>query len=191
MKKTFLILSFFIILTGCSCQKNELPKSDLDIAKEQAEIYKNYQINQQEHSRILKGQEFIYYLAADNKRYVFPTDLVFQSWYGNYDPDQLEEKTLEQLYDTEIGGNVFFRPGTIMQTPTDFNYYLVVNNGVIKDIEKDLLKNIYGSNWQDLIKEIPNYYFTQYRHRGTIESAADYPSLDPEITIDKDKGLQQ
>ena len=54
----------------------------------------------------------VYYLASNGKRYVFPTEKTYYSWYKDF--SGVKTITTEKMYTYDIGGNATMRPGTWM-----------------------------------------------------------------------------
>ena len=159
-----------------------------DQAKAQVQNYFTYKFDQSELAKIKRSQtNDLYYYAADNKRYIFPNLDIFKSWFADYDITKFEQQTKDQLYKTPLGGNVFLRPGTIMQTPTDPNFYLIVSDGQIKTISQELIEQVYGADWEKVLVEIPNFYFTHYKNLGSLNAISNFPLISATITIDQDK----
>ncbi len=133
----------------------------------------------------------LYYYAADGKRYVFPTIDVYRSWYGNFMIENLKIADLQTLYQTPLGGNVTFRPGSLMKTPSIPSIYLVIKNGLIRPFaSQQLVAEIYGSDWSKKVYELPEYYFSQYQLGEPISTLKDVPAISSEININQDKGLE-
>lgn len=206
MKKIFLLtIAFTILISGCG-QKTANPTNTqlpakpqtsitketatLDNAKQQVINYNNYIADPQEIKKVVNSQDnTLYYYGTDNKRYTFPNQDIFKSWFGEVDIKTLKIETKETLYKTELGGNVTLRPGSLMATETDPNVYLIIKNGQIKVIDQNILNEIYGNNWKRLIYNLPNFYFTQYENIGTITNVKDFPNIIPKMSINQDKGL--
>ena len=55
---------------------------------------------------------------------------------------------------------------------------------------QEIIDQVYGSNWQDNVIEIPNFYFAQYDTSGKITTLADFPNIPKSLTIEKDKGIK-
>ena len=102
---------------------------------------------------------------------------------------QIREYTLEEFYETPLGGNVFYRPGSkILQTPSDFNYYFVNFNGVLNPFGSEkIIEEVYGSNWKFKVDEIENYYFTNYKIGPKINSVSDIPEISKDLTINQNQ----
>lgn len=161
-------------------------------AQQQVENYNQYQVAEEELVKVKKGEGgFIYYYAVDNKRYVFPTNEVFSSWFGDYSQEEVRFEDLETMYQTALGGNVTFRPGTLIKSLTIPKTFIVVKNGKIRPFaDESLIEETFGSFWQDKVYALPDYYFSQYEEGEPIKSFKDFPTIPKEITIDLDKGLK-
>ena len=159
--------------------------------KEQVSNYEAYTTPVNEIDKVKRNEkDFIYYYAADGKRYVFPELSVFKSWFGDYPVDKLAFEDVETMSKSPLGGNVTLRPGTLLQSPTLLNTFLVVKNGYISPVgDEEILVKYYGADWKKLVVILPDYYFSQYGLGKTIKSVSDFPKIPAEITIDQDKDL--
>jgi hypothetical protein len=158
-------------------------------ARTQVANYLAYKYPDQEIAKVKKNEKgYFYYYAADGKRYVFPDLLVFKSWFGEYPIDKVAFESVDAMSQSPLGGNVTLRPGTLLQSPTLLNTFLVVENGLIRPIsDEKLLINLYGSDWQTKVVKLPDYYFSQYTMGKPIDSASDFPDILAQLTIDQDK----
>jgi len=200
MKKIYLILSIVLVslviivsaVMGLLTWQKSNTDNQLKKEKQQVSNYLNYQFSDGEFNKLKRSEKNdIYYYAANGKRYVFPDDATYKSWFPTILPNDIMLYSLDKLYETPLGGNVTLRPGSLMQTPTDPNVYLVIKNGQINAVsDPKLLTKLYGENWQKLIITIPNFYFTNYKVIKPINSLADFPDIPSQITIDQDKGLK-
>ena len=83
-----------------------------------------------------EGSTAVYYLASDNKRYVFPNEKTYNTWYADF--SEVQVITLEQLQTYMIGGNVTYRPGTrLVKITTDPKTYAVEPGGVLRWITSE------------------------------------------------------
>lgn len=185
-----LVVIIIGILTILTRDKNNLDKQ-IARAKAQVENYKNYKPDNKEYFKVVRSQNNdLYYYAADGKRYIFPSIEVYRSWYNDFLTVNLKIADLNTLYQTPLGGNVTFRPGTLMETPTDPHIYMVIKNGEIRPFaNEDMLLKIYGDNWQKSVNKLENYYFTEYKVDPVINSIQDFPEIPKAININQDKGL--
>lgn len=193
MKYITILLMLFVAIgtTACSSDPESVPTEEISFEAQEQPADDNYEstmdddLMQQELSKLIQGIDgTIYYLAFDDKRYVFPTDGTFKSWFGNY--DHIKSISMEELEKIPIGGNVTYRPGSrLIQTETDFNIYYVDLYSVLRPLEdEDLAEEIYGENWEEYVDDIPNYYFTNYTI-GDELTKDNIPEIDPNIVINQ------
>jgi hypothetical protein len=167
-------------------------QSPIKHARQQISNYNAYKYADWEILKVKKNEkDYLYYYAVDGKRYVFPDMQVFKSWFGDYPLDKLDFASVETMSQSPLGGNVTLRPGTLLQSPTLLNTFIVIKNGRISPVsDEKLLAEFYGSDWKRLVIVLPDYYFSQYVIVKPINSASDFPDLAAEITINQDKDLQ-
>lgn len=110
----------------------------------------------------MSGLSSVYYYASDGKRYVFPNEKTYKTWY----PDFSGVVTVSQseLESIPIGGNVTYRPGTYMvKITTDPKVYAVTPGGVLHHVpDEATAQKLYGSNWNQRIHDVPDAFFTNY-----------------------------
>jgi len=108
------------------------------------------------------GLSTVYYLGADGKRYVFPHDSVYFSWYADFSGVVTVDAT--ELSSYPLGANVVMRPGTkLVKITTDPSVYAVEANGVLRKIqsEADAIA-LYGSTWAKRVVDVADSFFTNY-----------------------------
>src|SRR3989344_2559457 len=72
----------------------------------------------------------VYYLGADGKRYVFPNEKTYKTWYSDFSGVQIVSAT--ELSSYSIGGNATYRPGVkLVKITTDPKVYAVGGNGTL------------------------------------------------------------
>jgi hypothetical protein len=201
MKKT---LKIFFIIVGAiiaaavifiivlQTQKS-VTDNQLKHVLSQIDNYNSYKFASAEFAKLKKSESNdIYYYAADGKRYIFPTIETYRTWFSDISVNDIQTYNLIKLYETPLGGNVTCRPGTLIQTPTDYNVYLVVKNGHARAIsDTNLLDQIYNYQWKKTIVNLPNYYFSNYKIDKPIYYLSDFPDIPKNITIDQDKGFSK
>ena len=146
--------------------------------------------------QLVKGTSFssIYYVADDGKRYVFPNDKTFLSWY----PDFSGVTTVADadLASYPIGGNVTYKPGVkLVKVQTDPKTYAVDAHGTLRWVETEAAAAaIYGADWAKQVDDIPDMFFTNYKLGTPIASAGDYDAsvtLNSETDISADKVMAE
>lgn len=156
-------------------------------ARQQVTNYKTYQVIEQELAKVKRNEkDFIYYYAADGKRYVFQDILVFKSWFGDYPQEKIAFESSEAMSQSPLGGNVFLRPGSLLQSATLLDTFIVYKNANISPVaDLKLLEKFYGTDWKNKVVILPDYYFSQYVMGKPIKSASDFPEIPVNLTIDQ------
>lgn len=113
----------------------------------------------------------VYYYASNGKRYVFPTEKTYRTWYPDF--STIKVITDAELASIQIGGNIVYRPGTrLAKITTDPKTYAVGPKGVLHWITSEAVAiSMYGSTWASMIDDIPDAFFTNYTYGSDIVSA--------------------
>ncbi len=142
---------------------------------------------------LIKGTQFstVYYFGPDGKRYVFPNDKTYFTWYKDFS----KVKTISdgQLGTIPLGrSNVTYRPGyKMVKITTDPKTYVVDQGGILRHVgSEELAKTLFGLNWNDRIDDVPDPFFINYKVGTPIQTASDYKPADvmtatPTIATDK------
>ncbi len=113
----------------------------------------------------------VYYFAADGKRYVFPNEKTYFSWFMDFS----SVKTISdaELASYMIGGNVTIRPGTnLVKITTDPKVYAVAPGGVLRWVESEsIATTLYGSAWASRVVDVPDSFFINYTVGASISTA--------------------
>lgn len=134
----------------------------------------------------------VYYVGNDGKRYVFPTEKTYLTWYSDF--SGVKEISATELASYRIGGNVTYRPGVKMvKITTDPKVYAVTKGGVLREIASEAVaKALYGATWNKQIDDVPDPFFINYTIGAKINSAPDYTvatEKSASTSINIDKGL--
>lgn len=133
--------------------------------------------------RIKGSGPAVYYLARDGRRYAFPDEQTYRSWYQTF--DGIIMITDEQLREIPIGGNVTIRPGTwLVKITTDPKVYSITRCGTLHWLESESVAlALYGSNWNagrgsDIpgigvrrTQDVPDAFFVNYQVGASIATA--------------------
>lgn len=143
-------------------------------------------------SLIRASQPAVYYVGADQKRYVFPSEAVFKTWYVDF--SKVLTVTDAELASLPIGGNVTYRPGyRMVKIVSDPKVYAVDVGGVLRPIKDEATAvALYGSDWNAKIDDVSDAYFTNYRLGEEVASVAGYsPAVvaAKAVSISADRGL--
>jgi len=134
----------------------------------------------------------VYYYALDGKRYVFPNERVFFTWYSDF--SSVQTISPGELASITVGGNVTYRPGTrLVKIDTDPKVYVVSRGGILHHVTSEYIAMaLFGPNWPKLVDDIPDAFFTNYMIGSAIMAASGYDrsaELSAITTISADKNL--
>ncbi|MFA5000231.1 MAG: hypothetical protein WC545_02635 [Patescibacteria group bacterium] len=120
----------------------------------------------------MSGNSSVYYLGADGKRYVFPNEATYMSWYSDFSGVVTIPSAELQSY--ALGGNVTMRPGTkLVKITTDPSVYAVETNGTLRKIQSEAqAAALYGTDWAKRVVDVPDAFFTNYTVGAALASGA-------------------
>lgn len=123
----------------------------------------------------MDGLASVYYYASDGKRYVFPNETTYFSWYSDFSG----VKTISQaeLEGIDLGKNVTVRPGTrLVKITTNPNVYAVEPGGdLVRIPDEATAKALYGDMWAKRVSDVPDAFFNNYTITGETASDDAYP----------------
>lgn len=117
------------------------------------------------------GSKSVYYCGADGKRYVFPNDKTYYTWYQDF--TGVTTITPEALGNIPLGGNVTYRPGVKMiKILSDPRVYAVDHGGTLRWIAApDIAAALYGSDWAKKVEDVSDAFFINYKIGEDIKTA--------------------
>ncbi|MDF1497654.1 MAG: hypothetical protein P1P90_06430 [Patescibacteria group bacterium] len=112
----------------------------------------------------------VYYYNTDGKRYVFPNEKTYFSWFNDF--SSVVTITDAELAAIQIGGNVTVRPGTkLVKITTDPKTYAVTKCGTLHWIESEAIaKALWGDAWATRVIDVPDSFFVNYEIGSSISS---------------------
>jgi len=138
---------------------------------------------------LVKGSwSSVYYFGADNKRYVFPNEKTYSTWFVNF--NLIIHISDDLLGSVPIGGNVTYKPGKrLVKITTDPKVYWVDKEGTLRHLKnEEIAKALFGYSWHILVDDVPDAYFVNYKIGAPIEKAV-LPDIAPDYSINNDKLL--
>lgn len=124
---------------------------------------------------LIKGSGSAVYLYVDGKRFAFPNEKVFFSWYQNFD-------TVTAISDQEmsaipLAGNATYRPGKqLVKMTTNPKVYAINEGNVLHWIPSEALAiETFGKDWAQMVHDVPDTFFSDYNVGININSSSDYP----------------
>ncbi len=117
----------------------------------------------------MKGQSgaAVYLIGTDAKKYVFPSQKEYFTWYPNF--DKVVRVAVAELDMYPDGGAVTVRPGTKLVTHANTaKVYAIEPGGILRWIPTDTVaKALYGNNWTSrLVDVIPGFFSSSYKATG-------------------------
>ncbi|MDD5031777.1 MAG: hypothetical protein PHR36_01895 [Patescibacteria group bacterium] len=124
----------------------------------------------------MSGLSSVYYLGADGKRYVFPNEQTYFSWYSDF--SGVVTIPQSELESYSLGANVTMRPGTkLVKITTNPKVYAVEPNGTLKWVPSEAVAvALYGADWAKRVVDVSDAFFTNYTVSATNVSATAYPA---------------
>ena len=116
----------------------------------------------------------VYYVGADSKRYVFPNQKTYNTWYANF--SGFKVITDSELASLSIGGNVTYKPGVRMvKIQSDPKTYVVDAGGTLRWVTSEAVAvTLYGASWNTMIDDVSDAFFTNYKSGTDITASAQY-----------------
>jgi len=124
----------------------------------------------------MDGLSSVYYLAADGKRYVFPNETTYFSWYEDF--SSVVTIPQSELESYPLGANVTVRPGTkLVKITTNPKVYAVEPGGSLVGIASEAAaQTLYGSDWASRVVDVPDAFFTNYTVSSSELDGTAYPT---------------
>ncbi|OIO51216.1 MAG: hypothetical protein AUJ19_05015 [Parcubacteria group bacterium CG1_02_58_44] len=113
----------------------------------------------------------VYYCGKNGRRYVFPHQNIYSTWYDNF--DSVESVPNEDLAAVPLAGTVTYRPGVRMvKIQSDPKVYAVSRNGLLRWVSsEEMATELYGPNWNRQIDDVNPAFFFSYTIGDPIEAA--------------------
>lgn len=124
---------------------------------------------------LFKGESSssVYWYASDGKRYVFPNEGVYYSWFEDFSTVRTVHDSY--LYQTPIGGNVTYRPGiNMVKLTSDPKTYLVTSGSRLRPISSEsTATDLFGLGWSKYVRDLSEALFINYHLDSQIIKASD------------------
>jgi hypothetical protein len=123
----------------------------------------------------LDGNPAVYLIEEDGKRYVYPNEDVYFSWYSDF--SEVKTITALEMANYPIGSNLTIRPGTkLVKIATDPKVYVVEMDCYLRHIpDEETAKKLYGPDWAKRVVDVPDSFFMNYNVGSQPISATSYP----------------
>jgi hypothetical protein len=109
----------------------------------------------------MNGLSTVYYYKG-GKRFVFPNEKTFMTWYRDFNSVTVISQSELESY--PLGGNVTYRPGVQLVKITTMNtVYAVGYNRTLHSIVSEANAiSLWGANWAKMVQDVPDAFFTNY-----------------------------
>lgn len=123
----------------------------------------------------MNGLSTVYYLGSNMKRYVFPNEATFKSWYADF--SNVQTISQSELESYPLGANVTMRPGTwLIKITTNPTVYAVEPGGKLRSIVSEANAiSLWGANWASKVRDVADGFFTNYTITTSL-TAGMYPA---------------
>jgi lysophospholipase L1-like esterase len=112
---------------------------------------------------LIKGSlSAVYYCGLDGRRYVFPDEKAYKTWYADFSGvSTIDDATLARI---PLAGNVTMRPGVRMvKIQSDPKTYAVSRGGTLRWITSEAIAvSLYGARWNRQIVDVSDAFFVNY-----------------------------
>lgn len=112
------------------------------------------------------GMSSVYYLADDGKRYSFPNETTYFSWFSDFSGVVVVSQS--ELEGYRLGGNIVMRAGTkLVKITTDPKVYAVETGGSLRWVSSETdAKCLYGDDWASRVVDVPDQLIGDYMING-------------------------
>ncbi len=128
-------------------------------------------------SPLVKGSSSAVYYIDEGKRYVFPNEKIYFSWYRDF--SGVRTVSDEELASYVIGGNVTYRPGSrLVKLQSDPRVFAVGAGGRLRWVSSETAASaLYGTAWNTYVDDLSDAFFFNYKEGEPIASYADFDRL--------------
>lgn len=117
----------------------------------------------------------VYYFGPDGKRYVFPNEKTYFTWYTDFKGVKtISDKRCSTL---PLGrSNVTYRAGIKMiKITTDPRTYAIEKGGILRHVTtQQIAETLFGLNWKNKIDDVADAFFSNYKIGDPIADASQY-----------------
>lgn len=120
---------------------------------------------------LIKCPDFssVYYLAEDGKRYVFPNEQIFFSWYTDF--SEVKMISCEDLATLSLGKRIVYQAGTrLVKIPSDPSVFVVEHDGVLREIpDEETAILFFGPLWSLRVDDVSESFWSSFTVSDSLE----------------------
>lgn len=115
----------------------------------------------------------VYYYASNGKRYVFPNEKTYFTWYGGW--DNIQVIPIDQMALIPIGGNVTYHPASkLVKFQTDPKVYLPTKTGILRWAKtEEIARTWFGADWNKQVDDISEAFYVNYKFGDPVAGPYD------------------
>jgi hypothetical protein len=125
---------------------------------------------------LIKGQKAaVFMYGLDGKRYVFPNEAVYKTWFSDY--KSVKKLSADQISKIDLGGSMYVKPGTklVKGTTSDAVYAVEPEGKLAKIISPSAATKLYGKNWKKMVVTLPDAFMGAYTKTNKVLDGTKYP----------------
>lgn len=144
------------------------------------------------HALVRGSQPAVYYVGTDGKRYAFPNERIYRSWYADF--SGVTRVSDSALAAVPLGGVAHYKPAVrLVKVTTDPKVYAVAAGGVLRWVTTEALAiELYGPAWSGAVDDLPDAFFAAYSIGTPIVRASEFSVRalrDADLTLSTNLGL--
>lgn len=104
----------------------------------------------------------VYFAAEDGKRYLFPSEKQFRTWYADF--SSVRTLSVPALALRPLGGSVLYQPGSrLIKSATSPRIYMIGEDGQLHWITSlSLMESLFGAGWNKKLDLLNDSLFVDY-----------------------------
>jgi len=128
--------------------------------------------------RLVKSvdNQSVYLATTSGDRYLFPAEAQFYNWYDGF--GSLQTISADELSAMPLRGTVLHPAKHLVKTPSSPEVYVIGSNGELHWVTDGLaLTQLYGSDWNSYVYDLPASFFTAYRVGVPVTSSTNFYTI--------------
>lgn len=115
----------------------------------------------------------VYYYASNGKRYVFPNEKTYFTWYPDF--NNVRIIPIDQMALIPIGGNITYAPASrLVKFQTDPKVYLPTKGGILRWAKtEEIVRTWFGADWNKSVDDISEAFYVNYKFGEVINGPYD------------------
>jgi hypothetical protein len=125
----------------------------------------------------------VYFVGSDNKKYLFPNETVFYSWYKDF--SSVKTVTDTELAALPVGGDVVAKAGAhLVKSSSDTKVYVVASDGSLQWVSTEAVaQQLFGANWSQTVQSLSGGDFSGYKIGDPINSVGDFNATGGQLGV--------